>query len=402
MAVNASQAPQQDQKQRPCPKFTEEHEPHPWHSHVLQKDVECDGKKRTVAEYHKVTGLGGNYTTATKTDYLTETDANDKPWREDYEAPMTVREARAIAFHMHRNQKDKTGEPYILHLAAVEAGVKVLAGPDATEERIAALFHDAVEDHHTTLKHLGDLGCTQHTLDMIEAVSKRSSEEQNKYLARIIACGPGAMRVKAADLMHNLRHDRIKALMDDPTKKYTAERLLKKYRPALAALLLELSLIVDEDEQKKFATKPQGSASGGTGSTVWSSHTGFDLSVKSLIVGDWPTSYEAPVVEVNHGDGSSVYVLANGEEKVEEWKNPTTKVERKYRVYSHTAWSTSSKIQPHKAATEDMILDYINIVEAAKDSKTKATAQHHTTYADTGQEDLTGYWDDDAGAWSGL
>jgi hypothetical protein len=237
---------------RECYKYAK-HEAHPWDCHMFGWDKEkrdnawCPG--RTVAK--QVT----TYKSKPKKDY--SEDSANFPVSD----PITVSQARAIAYDMHKDQKDKSDRPYKEHLEAVCKGVQVLGG--GTSEQVAALFHDAVEDYHTTYDLLRKINVTETSIKMIEAVSKRPSEEQGKYLARIKEAGPGAMRVKLADLLHNTRHDRIQALRDDK-KDHTADRLLKKYRPSIAALMLELGLIVDEDEQKKFATKPQGSAYSGT------------------------------------------------------------------------------------------------------------------------------------------
>jgi hypothetical protein len=245
-------------------------------------------------------------------------------WRKNLARPMTLAEARRIAFDMHAKQADKVGRPYREHLTAVERGVVVLGG--STEERIAALFHDAVEDHHTTYEHLSALGVTEATVTMIEAVSKRKNEEQGKYLARIIAAGHGAVRVKVADLLHNTRHDRMAAIKDT----YTRERLQKKYRPALASLLLALELLTDEEGQRKLATKPLGTATGSSTGNYRSNYTGSytggytsgadqTYAVNMLQSGDWPVGWDAPILTKEHGTGESTYVLANGEVRTETW-----------------------------------------------------------------------------------
>lgn len=418
---------------RPCPNHHKAHDEHVWKSYVLEEDAYCDGMERTTEEhraltpYHDSKYTGGyTYKPKKKTNYIDTDRADGRPWRVDFTEPMTVTDARAIAYDMHKDDTDKSGEAYHLHLAAVEAGVKVLAGPDATEERIAALFHDAEEDDHTTFKHLLEIGCTHKTVVMIEAVSKRSNEEQNVYLNRILNAGKenhipkvltnlgishtdpgmeeaaqGAMRVKAADLMHNLRHDRIEALRQDTKTKYTADRLLKKYRPALARLLMELSLIVDEDGQKKIATKPQGTASGsyygttGTSTYKGTSGKGTTVTVKTLFAGDWPTRWEAPILTVEHNDGDSTITLANGEVKTEEWQESFGKKDdRKMFLYPYNAWSTDSKITPHSKATEDNIASYITACEEQFDRNARST-----TYGYTGEEDLSDLWDDEAGEW---
>lgn len=243
---------------RSCPKGLK-HDAHPWISHWYGYDQSAkDNAYCPGLEKDKFNSSAYTTTWKPKKDY--SEDAENFP----FSNPITVSQARKIAHHMHRDQKDKSGRPYTEHLNAVEQGVYLFGG--TAEERVAALFHDSVEDYHTTYDLLRKINVTEASIKMIEAVSKRFNEEQGKYLARIIEAGPGAMRVKLADLFHNTRHDRIQALRDDK-KDYVADRLLKKYRPSIAALMLELGMIVDEDAQKKLATKPIGSSSG------WSSHT---------------------------------------------------------------------------------------------------------------------------------
>ena len=242
-------------------------------------------------------GYTSSYTAPVKKKYAE--DAENFP----VSNPITVEEARKIAYDMHSKQKDKSGEEYWHHLNAVQMGVVVLGGSD--EEQVAALFHDAVEDYHTTYTILKSINVTDETLVMIEAVSKRSGEQQTVYLDRVKNAGKtipkvladlgitkegidpektskGTMRVKLADLLHNTRHDRVQALRD-AKKGATADRLLKKYRPAMAALMLELGMIITEDEQK-IATKPQGTA-GGYG-TTYSNNTATTIQIKNIRPGD--------------------------------------------------------------------------------------------------------------------
>lgn len=321
----------------------------------------------TTGTVSHTTGTTTTWVPKKKTDYLTTTGPGDRPWRADYNKPMTVREAKAIAYDMHKYDTDKSGKAYHFHLAAVEKGVVVLGG--STEERIAALFHDAVEDGHTTLTHLSDLGCTDDTIEMIDAVSKKYGEEQGLYLARIKGAGTGACRVKVADLLHNTRHDRMAAVPE-----HTRNRLLKKYRPALAALLLHLELLADEDTQAKLATKPIGTAttwSGSSGSTSYGS-----LLVKALIVGDWPVMYDAPILEADHGDGMSTFTLANGEIRTEAWKNGVAD-----RRLSNRAYTTWTQTTPYNVSKSDRD-DYWDMVDEVKDAATKKTTTHH--YNDEG------------------
>lgn len=295
--------------------------------------------------------------------------------------PITIQQARAIAHHMHRDQTDKSNRPYGEHLNAVEQGVKLLGG--SSEERIAALFHDSIEDFHTTEALLKKINLTPHTIDMILAVSKHTGEEQNHYLNRIIECGEGAMRVKLADLIHNTRHDRIKAL-----PQHTQDRLLKKYRPAIARLMLELGIITDEDSQKKLATKPIGSATGsyyssGHSSTSKSTPTSAKTSsskktttkphtpepttwsVNSLFRGDWVIGWSAPVLERSEpGKDIVEFILANGE--VVAQPRYVKGKEVRLETFTFEEWSNDPRVNPYEGLTEDDVIAYDAVITDAK------------------------------------
>jgi len=318
---------------RECTKITK-HAPHKWYSYTLNGEAQCTGTGVPTSSYATV--------------------GYKKFTRDNPDEPLGVREARKIAFAMHSTQKDKSGEPYAKHLEAVRLGTVVLGG-DA-EVQIAALFHDAVEDNKTSPKILRELGVTERSLIAIEAVTKRSSEPQGDYLERIVKAGEDAMRVKVADLLHNTRHDRLKELPES-----TRDRLLKKYRPALARLLLELNMIVDEDEQKKLATKPQGSA---TGSWTSSPGKGQSFAIGSLIRGDWPSTWSAPIMEIEKGPDNTrmTFILANGEVRTEYLRvSKNSSMERKLWVYPRSAWEHDSKIT-FSGVTETQILQYADLV----------------------------------------
>ena len=152
----------------------------------------------------------------------------------------TPREARQWAILLHAGDVDKAGVPYVRHLEAVAKGVQVLGGSD--EEQIAAWFHDVVEDGHTTLERLRQNGVPEESLEIIDAVSKRPGESWRLNLNRVIDAGPGAMRVKVADLLHNTRHDRVEALREIQSPEQIEARM-KRYRRSLAILLAELGLV---------------------------------------------------------------------------------------------------------------------------------------------------------------
>lgn len=169
--------------------------------------------------------------------------------------PWAVSLAREVALLAHGNQRDKLGRPYGEHLLGVYRGVVVLGGSVEAEQ--AAFLHDVVEDTAVTVDDLVQVyGFSPAVASAVEAVTKRSGEVQEEYLERVIAAGADAIAVKTADLLHNTRPDRLAGLPE-----YTRARLLRKYRPSLAALLLAAERIVDMDGQAAaLATTPTGSA----------------------------------------------------------------------------------------------------------------------------------------------
>lgn len=247
-----------------------------------------------------------------------------------------LQEAREYAYKAHGNQKDKNQKPYSQHLAAVAAGVRLLGGTNA--QVAAGYLHDVVEDTKVTLQDLLNHGFPAETIQIVWAVTKKTGEDQVDYLNRVIKTGPGAMRVKVADLLNNLRSDRLAAL-----PKYTQERLRDKYQPSLARLLQELNYLTTKSAVEELATVPKGTASWGTG---WSSGTGglwegYDGSTAKtnyqkgdygvsnammgiasyyefheLMPGDWPAGVSAPIETLikNAQNVTTAVVLSDGTE----------------------------------------------------------------------------------------
>ena len=323
------------------------HNPHVFHSYALDHASQCKGSGKAPAYPYT------SYSTKAMTKYDTS------EWgtvnEDGTPKPMSIERAKKIALDMHKDQKDKLGYAYGGHLIAVYEGVKVLGG--SKDEQIAALFHDAVEDFHTTYKHLEEIGVNENTRNIIKAVSKGTGEEQNAYLARIIAQGPQAMRVKLADLIHNTRHDRIEELRNKSTTgESTVNRLLKKYRPAMARLMLELNMLADEERQN-LVTKPVGSSTGtyytGAGNSTAKKSTPskpktssdgkpIEMTPRTLMKGDWlGEDYTAPILGKVKGQDESLgtvdYALCNGEVI-------TLDKNKKYKVWTYSGWSTNIEV----------------------------------------------------------
>ncbi len=118
----------------------------------------------------------------------------------DYES--LLQRAIAIAAKAHEGQVDKAGKPYLDHPLFVMENVNSL------EQKIVAVLHDAVEDSELTLEQLRSEGFPEVLVSAIAAITKIEGEAYATYLDRVIA-NPIALRVKIADVTHNLDLRRI-------------------------------------------------------------------------------------------------------------------------------------------------------------------------------------------------
>jgi len=110
--------------------------------------------------------------------------------------------AIAIAAKAHEGQVDKAGNPYLDHPLFVMKNVNSL------EQKIVAVLHDAVEDSELTLEQLRSEGFPEVLVSAIAAITKIEGEAYAAYVERVIA-NPIALRVKIADVTHNLDIRRI-------------------------------------------------------------------------------------------------------------------------------------------------------------------------------------------------
>ncbi|MBL7828264.1 MAG: bifunctional (p)ppGpp synthetase/guanosine-3',5'-bis(diphosphate) 3'-pyrophosphohydrolase [Saprospiraceae bacterium] len=138
-----------------------------------------------------------------------------------------LRAAYELAVEAHKEQRRKTGEPYILHpievarICVEEIGL----GPTAAA---CALLHDVVEDTEVTLKEIhakfGDKialivdGLTK--LDGLHNSESPQAENLSKVL-RTMLMDVRVVLIKLADRLHNMRT--IKSMSDKSQKKIAAE-----------------------------------------------------------------------------------------------------------------------------------------------------------------------------------
>lgn len=114
----------------------------------------------------------------------------------------TLERAIEIAAKAHCGQRDKGGEPYILH------PLSVMFRMSTEQERITAVLHDVVEDSKWTLEALASEGFSPEIIQALDALTKKPGEDRISA-ARRAAINPLARVVKLADNVENSDLSRI-------------------------------------------------------------------------------------------------------------------------------------------------------------------------------------------------
>lgn len=138
-----------------------------------------------------------------------------------------IDKARRIASEAHEGQTDKGGFAYFDH---VEWVAETFVVPEDEVLRVAGYLHDVVEDTPWTLEDLRDEGVSERAVEIVDALTRRDGETRADYLLRV-AVDPSALRVKLADIAHNLQPARLEELDQDEV-----HRLIQKYANSLQVL----------------------------------------------------------------------------------------------------------------------------------------------------------------------
>lgn len=129
-----------------------------------------------------------------------------------------LEKAIEIAARAHQGQKDKSGQPYILH------PLRVMMNCSGDVEKVSAVLHDVLEDTQVTIKELQEAGISEEALQLILLLTKREDEPYDEYIEKICS-SPSACHIKLADLKDNMN---LKRLPEPSEKDY--ERLEKYER----------------------------------------------------------------------------------------------------------------------------------------------------------------------------
>ena len=110
---------------------------------------------------------------------------------------ITAIEADLLAQRAHRDERNKTGLPFIDHVRRVAA--QLSDDPDVYAVP-AALLHDSVEHGAISWAELRDAGADDRLIALIDALTERAGEPEADYFARC-AADPVAVRIKRADIL---------------------------------------------------------------------------------------------------------------------------------------------------------------------------------------------------------
>jgi len=144
----------------------------------------------------------------------------------DKKSVMTVEETAMIAIKAHNGQKDKDGNPVILHPFFVAT-----QGDNEIEVK-AGLLHDVIEDTSITAEDLIKMGVEKEVVDVLRLLTHNKDEmSYDEYIERIVKSGNlYALKVKRNDLRHNIHRGKKSGFFD----------LVEKHEKALDKIMAAL------------------------------------------------------------------------------------------------------------------------------------------------------------------
>lgn len=133
-----------------------------------------------------------------------------------------TKKALKISFNAHKDQKDKSGMPYVYHPFHLAEQM------DDEYSTCVALLHDVVEDTDMTLDELSEI----FPKEITDAIAMMTHDDNIPYLeyVREIKNNPIAAKVKLADLKHNSDLTRLDMVDDKAIER------VEKYKKAMEIL----------------------------------------------------------------------------------------------------------------------------------------------------------------------
>lgn len=131
-----------------------------------------------------------------------------------------TKKAMKLCFDCHKDQKDKTGLPYVFHPFYLATQM------DDEYSTVVALLHDVVEDCDVTFEDLINMDFPKEVIDALKLLTHENDVDYMEYV-KMITTNKLATKVKKADLKHNSDLSRLD-IVDD----YALKRN-EKYKKAL-------------------------------------------------------------------------------------------------------------------------------------------------------------------------
>lgn len=129
----------------------------------------------------------------------------------------------SIALEAHAGQKDKAGNPYILH------PLHIMSQLNNDFERSIGVLHDVIEDSEHTSGSLFDLGISRDILKVLHYLTHTKEISYYDYI-RILSTDKTAKKIKILDLKHNIDITRLLTVSDIDLER------ARKYHGALLML----------------------------------------------------------------------------------------------------------------------------------------------------------------------
>lgn len=134
-----------------------------------------------------------------------------------------TKKALKLCFEVHKEQKDKSGLPYVFHPFHLAEQM------NDENSVIVALLHDVVEDSDMTFDDLKNMEFSQEILDALQLLTHKNDVDYFEYVNQIKS-NELARKVKLVDLKHNIDITRL----DNITEKDVNR--VNKYKKAIQIL----------------------------------------------------------------------------------------------------------------------------------------------------------------------
>ncbi|MBN1380189.1 MAG: HD domain-containing protein [Deltaproteobacteria bacterium] len=132
-----------------------------------------------------------------------------------------LEDAILIALQAHKGQRDKAGDPYILH------PLRMMCRMHNETERIAAVLHDVIEDSSWTAEKLREAGFSEEIIAIVDGLTRREGESYHAFIRRTEK-NHVSKEVKIADLEDNMDIRRLARITESDRERLN--RYLRAWR----------------------------------------------------------------------------------------------------------------------------------------------------------------------------